>query len=125
MLWSEGRNTLKFKLGIGSTQGVSDGENTRIKYTDDISCVCLFHDLTVLSHQLLRLGQTNLLAALDMVHLHTRFKFTRNDTHKCNTVSVGFIHISLDLKYKSREIFLKWIDHTRSGLSWQRRGRHI
>ena len=57
MLRREGRDSLIFKLAARHSNRVTDGENTRIKYTDHISGVCLGDDLTVLCHDLLRLGK--------------------------------------------------------------------
>ena len=125
MLRSEGRDTLKLELLIGRTERVTDGENTRIKNADDISGISLVNDLTALSHQLLRLGQTDLLTALNMVDFHSGLELTGTDAHECDTVTVRLIHIRLDLKYEGGEILSERVDHACSGLSRERRSRHI
>ena len=125
MLRCEGRDTLKLELLVGRTERVTDGENTRIKDADDISGVGLLDDLTALSHQLLRLGQTDLLTALNMVDFHSGLELTGTDTHESDTVTVRLIHIRLDLKYEGGEILSERVDHACSGLSRERRSRHI
>ena len=57
MLRCEGWDTLVLKLAARHGNGVTDGENSRIKYTDHISGVCLGDDLTILRHDLLWLGK--------------------------------------------------------------------
>ena len=125
MLRSESRDTLKLELLVGRTERVTDGENTRIENADDISGISLVNDLTALSHQLLRLGQTDLLAALDMVYFHSGLKFTGTDAHESDTVTVRLIHIRLDLKYEGGEIRSERIDHAVCRSSRKRRSRHI
>ena len=125
MLRSEGRDTLKLELLVGRTERVTDGENTRIENTDDISGISLLNDLTALSHQLLRLGQTDLLAALNMVYFHSGLELTGTDAHESDTVTVRLIHIRLDLKYEGGEIFPERVDHACRCLSRKRRSRHI
>ena len=125
MLRSEGRDTLKLELLVGRAERVTDGENTRIENADDISGISLVNDLTALSHQLLRLGQTDLLAALDMVDFHSGLKFTGTDAHESDTVTVRLIHIRLDLKYEGGEIRSERIDHAVCRSSRKRRSRHI
>ena len=105
MLRREGRDTLKLELLVGRTERITDGENTRIENADDISGISLVNDLTApAAISLLRLGQTDLLAALDMVYFHAGLKFTGADAHECDTVTVRLIHIRLDLKYEGGEI---------------------
>ena len=57
-----------------------------------------------MDHQLLRLGKFQLLIALYMEHFHTSFKLSGTDTHECDSVTVRFVHICLNFKYKGREI---------------------
>ena len=125
MLRRKGRDTLKLELLVGRTERVTDGENTRIENADDISGISLVNDLTALSHQLLRLGQTDLLAALNMVYFHSGFKLTGTDAHESDTVTVRLIHIRLNLKYEGGEIRSERIDHTVCRSSRKRRSRHI
>ena len=125
MLRCKGRDTLELELLVGRTERVTDGENTRIENADDISGISLVNDLTALSHQLLRLGQTDLLAALNMVDFHSGFKLTGTDAHESDTVTVRLVHIRLDLKYEGGEIRSERIDHAVCRSSRKRRSRHI
>ena len=125
MLRCKGRDTLELELLVGRTERVTDGENTRIENADDISGISLVNDLTALSHQLLRLGQTDLLTALNMVYFHSCLKLTGTDAHESDTVTVRLIHIRLDLKYEGGEIRSERIDHAVCRSSRKRRSRHI
>ena len=101
MLRCESRNTFKGEFLAGCADGISDGENTRIKDTDDIPGIGFADNLTFLSHQLLRLGKTELLLALHMINFLVSVKLAGTDTHESNSVTVCFVHIGLDLEYKS------------------------
>ena len=125
MLRRKGRDTLKLELLVGRTERVTDGENTRIENADDISGISLLNDLTALSHQLLRLGQTDFLTALNMVYFHSCLKLTGADAHESDTVTVCLVHVCLDLKYERGEIFPERVDHACRCLSRKRRSRHI
>ena len=125
MLRCKGRDTLELELLVGRTERVTDGENTRIENADDISGISLVNDLTALSHQLLRLGQTDLLTALNMVDFHSCLKLTGTDAHESDTVTVCLVHVCLDLKYERGEIFPERVDHACRCLSRKRRSRHI
>ena len=80
MLRCEGRNTLQMSNFLsGSTQIVSPIEKIPGSNTPMISpAYASVHDLAFLSHHLLRLGQTHLLAALHMVNFHTGIKLAGN-----------------------------------------------
>ena len=41
MLGCEGRNTLVLELLLGHTQGISNGENTGVEHTNNISGISL------------------------------------------------------------------------------------
>ena len=125
MLRCEGWDTFILHFAARHTDCVSDGENARIEQSDNISCISLIHDLTILRHHLLRLGQADLLAILHMKHFHACLKLTGTDSHKCNTVAVCFIHICLDLKDESREGILHRIDHAHICFSRKRGGGHL
>ena len=120
MLRREGWDALKLDFICPCTERVSDGENSGIKYADNISGIRLLHNLPVLGHHLLRLGQTDLAAALHMVYLHSGLELSGTDPHECNTVTVRFVHISLDFKYKGAEIIVKRIYNTGRRLSRKR-----
>ena len=125
MLRRKGRNSFVLNLPARHTQGISDGENTRIKDADDIACVSLVHNFPVLRHDLLRLGQTLLSAALHMVNLHAGGKLAGTDTDKRDTVPVCLVHICLDLEYKSRKLLFHGINQTHVCLTGQRRSGHL
>jgi len=125
MLRRKGRNSFVLNLPARHTKGISDGENTRIKDADDIACVSLVHNLPVLRHDLLRLGQTLLSAALHMVNLHAGGKLAGTDTDKRDTVPVCLVHICLDLEYKSRKLLFHGINQTHVCLTGQRRSGHL
>ena len=100
MFWCKCRYTLKCKFLVRFADSITDREYSRIKYTDNISCICLINNMPLLRHHLLRLAESNLLATLYMVSFHSGFKLTGTYSHKSNSVSVCFIHISLNLEYK-------------------------
>ena len=60
-----------------------------------------------------------------MINFLRCIKFTGTDTHKCNSVSVCFVHICLDLKYKRRKIIRHRIDLALIGYSRKRRSCHL
>ena len=120
MFRCKSRNTFIGKFIARCTYSISDREDTRVKDTDDISRVCFFHNVPILCHHLLWLGQTHFFIALYMINLHSGIKFTGADTHECDSVSVGFVHIGLNLEDKCRKIFRHRIDHTTVCRSWQR-----
>ena len=101
MFRRKGRDAFIGKLLLRCGQRVSDRENARVKDADDISSVCFVYDLPLARHHLLGLGKTHILAALDMVHGHPRVELAGTDPHERDPVPVGFVHIRLDLKYKS------------------------
>ena len=119
MLRCKSRYTLKTeRLRCGYS--ITDGKDTRVKNTDDISGIGFLYNMTLLCHHLLRLGQLDFfIASLHMCNLHARFKFTGADTHKGDTVTMCLIHICLNLKYKGREIFSKRINFSDIRLTWQ------
>ena len=104
MFRCKSRNSGKCKMLFPADKGVTDGENTGIKHTDNISGIRLVNNLSLLCHQLLRLRQFDGLIALYMKDFHTRIKFTGADAHKCNTIPMCFIHVRLNLKDKGRKI---------------------
>ena len=63
--------------------------------------ICFVYDLPLARHHLLGLGKAHILAALDVVHGHPRVELAGTDPHERDPVSVGFVHICLNLKYKS------------------------
>ena len=125
MLRCKRRDAFIGKLFAWHADRITDRENTRIKYTDDISCIRFIHNMAFLCHHLLRLGKTLFAVALYMVNFHAGIKFTGTDAHKSDTVTMCLVHICLDLKYKRREIFFDRIDHSDICCSWKRRSGHF
>ena len=125
VLWGKGRYACIADIFPGFAQCIADGKDPRIKNTDDISCIGLFHMFALLRHHLLGLCQTDLFAALDMHNLHSGGEFAGADTHKCDAVPVGFVHICLNLENKSRKILRKRIHGILIGKPGERRGGHF
>ena len=125
MFRRKGRNPFILELFPWIAYRISNGENTRVKHTDNIPCISLFHHMTVLCHHLLRLGKTHFLIALYMIHFPGCLKFSGADTHEGNTVSVVLIHICLNLKHKGGKLFFHWVNLTNVRFSWKRRRGHF
>ena len=125
MLRRKGGYSLKLKLLIGSAQGIAYGENSRVEYADNIAGICLLHDFPVLGHELLGLGQTDLLSSLHMVYLHPCLELAGADAHKSNSVPVGFVHVGLDFKYKGGKVRAERVYHPVQGLPGKRRRSHF
>ena len=104
MLRREGGNALIGELFPRCAHGISDGKNTRVENADDVTGISLVNDLPLLSHKLLRLGQAKLLATLHMVHFFRGIEFAGADAHESDPVSVGPVHVGLNLEYKGRKI---------------------
>ena len=100
MLRCESRDSFKSKFLSRRTDRISNGKDTRIKDTDDISCISLVHNMAGFRHHLLRLKKAHFLVTLNMINFLGRVKLAGTDPHKCDTVSVSLVHICLDLKYK-------------------------
>ena len=124
MLRREGRNSLVCEFFARHTDRISDGEDTRVKYTDDIAGVCFINNMTVTRHHLLRLGKTHFLSSLHMEDFHSGVEFAGADAHECDTVTVCFVHVCLDFKDKRREILFDRIDHAAVCRTRKRRHRH-
>ena len=124
MLRREGRNSLVCEFSARHTDRISDGEDTRVKYTDDIAGVCFINNMTVTRHHLLRLGKTHFLSSLHMEDFHSGIEFAGADAHECDTVTVCFVHVCLDFKDKRREILFDRIDHAAVCRTRKRRHRH-
>ena len=89
--------------------GIANGKNARVKHTDHVAGIGLFHDFTLCGHQLLGLGKAHLSAALHMIVFCISLEFAGANTHKGQAVTVGLVHIGLDLKDKSGEIRIESI----------------
>ena len=125
MLRCERRDSLELKR-LRRGECISDGKNTRIKHTDDVSRIRLVHDMTLLRHHLLRLRKLDLfIAALHVCHFHAGGKLARADAHKRNSVTVCLVHVCLNLEYKRREILTKRINFSDIRLARQRRVSHL
>ena len=89
-----------------SRQRISDWKNSRVEHADDIPAVCFLYHLTFAGHHLLGLWEPYFLTALDMIDVHSRFKFSGTDPHERDPIPVRLVHIRLDLEYKRRKILL-------------------
>src|SRR5699024_1283690 len=69
MFRSKSGDSLVLDFSSRSTDRVPNRKDSRVKYADDISCIGFVYHMAVLSHHLLRLGQTHFLISLDMVNL--------------------------------------------------------
>ena len=125
MFRCKSRNPLKCKFLSRCADRISDRKNARIKYSDNISCICLIYHMTGFCHHLLWLKKTHLLIPLHMINFLGSIKFAGTDSHKCDTVTVCFIHICLNLKYKCREIIRHRINLAFIGYSRKWRCCHL
>ena len=100
MLRCKCRNSLKLKLVLGRGKRITNGENTRIENTDDIPCICLIDDFSLICHHLLRLRQLDFLTTLNMVHFHAGIELSGANAHERDTVTVVLIHVRLNLEHK-------------------------
>ena len=89
---------------FAGAQGVADGEDARVKQADDIARVGLIHDGAVLRHQLGAGGQLDVLALLHVVSLHAALELAGADAHKGDAITVGLVHVGLDLEDEGREL---------------------
>ena len=125
MLGREGGDTLELYFHSLLTNGIADGEDAGIEYTDDITCISLVDDLTLGSHHLLRLGEAERLCALYVIIILAALKLTRADTHKRNSVAVSLVHVRLDFEYERGEAFIKRIYNVALCDSGQGGGSHF
>ena len=114
----------RMRIFCRHTDRISDGEDARVKYTDDIAGVCFINNMTVTRHHLLRLGKTHFLSSLHMEDFHSGVEFAGADAHECDTVTVCFVHVCLDFKDKRREILFDRIDYAAVCRTRKRRHRH-
>ena len=125
MLRCERRDPLILKAGFWRAECIADGIQAGIKNTDDIAGVCLAEDLPVACHQLLRLGQPLDPSALNVLDIHSDVVLARTDADKSDPVSVGLVHIGLDLEDKSGKLVFYGIDRSLVRHAGRRRGRHL
>ena len=117
MLGSKRRNALKLYLQRRVRYSISYGEDTRVKYTDDIACVSLVDDLSFLCHHLLGLGELYHLTCSCMEIFLASLKLTRADSHKRNSVAVSLIHICLYFENKGGKMLVEGIYLSRNRLA--------
>ena len=124
MFWCECWDSFVFKVIFWKADSVSDREDSRVKYSDDISAIGFVNHFSLTCHHLLRLKQTHLFITLHMIYFLGSVKFTGTDSHKCDSVSVCLVHVCLDFKDKRREILFDRIDHAAVCRTRKRRHRH-
>jgi len=122
MLGGEGRNTGIEELLSGNGDGIANGEDTGVEYTNHVAGIGFVHNFTLRGHQLLGLGKAHFAAALHMVVFRISLELAGADTHKGQSVSVGLVHICLNLKDKGGEIRVEGIHSTLVGNPGQGRG---
>ena len=126
MFRSKGRNPLVSITLLTRRDRIPNGENTRIKNTNNIPAISFLDHLPLTCHHLLRLGETNFLPTLDVESVHPGVEFPGADPHESDTVPVRFIHIGLDLKDKGRKVLLcHRINIPFVRMSRKRRSRHL
>ena len=124
VLWGKGGDGVKAKFLPRGAQGVSDGEDTRVKHTDDVSGIGLLNDLPLGGHELLGTGEAELFLALDVVDLLLRVKPAGADPEKGDSVPVGFIHVGLNFEDEGGEEVLHGVNFPLAAVPGQRRGGH-
>jgi len=107
---SEGWNTLKLYL-FAAAYCVADGEDARVKDTDDIAGVGFLDYLAALSHHLLWLRELDLSVLLNVVDLHALLELAAANSHKGDSVAVSLVHVGLDLKYKGGEVVAEGVNN--------------
>ena len=119
MLGREGRDAAEFELLARDGDGVADGEDTGVEHADDIARIGLIDDLTLGGHELLRLRQAHFLAGLHVVIFRVALELARADAHEGQPVTVGLVHVRLDLEDEGGKIGAERIDHAAVGLARQ------
>ena len=122
MFGCEGGNALKAEVLALFTYSVADGEDARVKNTDNVTGKGLVDYGALLCHKLLGLGKAQALATLHMEILLIPFKAAGADAHEGDTVTVGLVHVGLNFEYECGKMFVKRIDDIVVGYSGQ--GRH-
>ena len=116
VLRREDRDVCETEVLRGCGHGIADAEDARVEKTDDVSGIGVFNDRSVLRHELLRLGECDLLSGSHMLDGHSFFEFAGADAHEGHSVSVVWVHVCLDLENESgEEVFIRR-DHTFGGL---------
>ena len=82
-------------------------------------------DLSALCHQLLGLGQTDLLPALDMVHFHSSLKLSEQIRMNAILSLWALFMLAWILNTKAENFFIKRIHLAIQSLSGKRGGGHI
>ena len=88
---------------------------------DDIAGYGCFRLLTITREKGNRVRHFDILADASVTHLHASFILAGTDAHKRDAVAVIRVHICLNLKDESAEVFLLRVDD--SGLSLSALGR--
>jgi len=106
-------------------EGVADRIEAGVKHTDDVSGIGLLQDLSVAGHQLLGLGKALDPAGLYMLNIHPDLIAAGADAHEGNAVTVGFVHICLDLENKGGKALLHGIHRPLVRIAGRGRERHL
>ena len=119
MFRREGGNSLIGKLLSRRAHRVLRWKRYRIKDADDIARIGFLHDMPVLGHHLLRLGQTHLFVSLHIGYTSMpASNLPEQIRMKSDPVPVRPVHIGLNLKNKGGELLFHGVDHPRSPPFW-------
>ena len=125
MLRGKGRNAFELEVVFGIRQGVANRVDARVEEADDVTGKRLLHNLPLLGHHGLGLGQADILAALYVVDGHAGFELPGHNPKEGNPVPVGLVHIGLDLEDEAGEVGTGGLNDSRIRFSRQRRRRHL
>ena len=90
-----------------------------VKNTDDIPGVGFLDNLPLGGHELLRPGEADFLAALDVIDLLIRVKAPGNHPQEGDTVPMGLVHVGLNLEHEGGESVVHAVHHQLPGAPGQ------
>ncbi len=79
---------------------------------DNVAGISLFDMRPILRHKNGGIGEFDVFVDAVVANGHTFLEFTRANTEKCDAVTMGRVHIGLNLEAKAGEIFLVGFYHT-------------
>ena len=125
MLRCKRRDALEAHVHFGLADRVADGEDARVEHADDVAGVGLVDDRALLRHELLRLRELERLAALHVQILMVAHELAGTDAHERDAVTVGLVHVRLDLEHERGKARLERVDRAVGRCARQRRHRHV
>ena len=115
MFRCKGGDARKLHMLLAGAQRIANGEDARIKQTDDIAGIGFVHDGAVVSHQAGAGSKLDVLALLHMECFHAALKLAGADAQKRNAVAVILVHVGLDFEHKAAELLAAGIHHIAGG----------